>query len=161
MTQTIYTSPGFETRFRERLEGVIGRLPTGVAELHLEKKPCGSPSPLPYFRIVPSKQGSAPIQGFFAQGEGINFTVGEATSREIFVNSKLEEQAEDVFFRICRGVFETRFSEKLIYSSQGKLVRSRIVLKVDGNEITLGGQKAFWWLYPKKTRRQLDYEPYY
>jgi hypothetical protein len=139
---------------------MIERLPVGVAELHLEKKRCGSPSPLPYFRIVPSKRGSAPIQGFFAQGEGINFTVGEATSREIFVNSKLEEKAEDEFSRICRSVFETRFSEKLIYSSQGKLLWSRIVLKVNGDEITLGGQKAFWWLYPK-TRRQLHYEPYY
>lgn len=161
MRQTIYTSPGFETKFRERLEAMIKGLPVGVAELHFEKKPCGSPSPVPYFRIVPSRRRSAPVEGFFVQGEGINLTVGEATSHEIFVNSKLQGKAEDEFFQICRGVFETHFSENLIYSSQGKLIWSRIALKVGDDELKLGGQRAFWWLYPKKARRRLDYKPYY
>lgn len=164
MVDSVYISPGFETTFAERLRGVVAELPKGTAELQFEKRACGSPSPLPYFRIAPSNPRSSPIEGFFVQGEGINFNIGRATSREVYVANESgdESKAEvDEFFRICQAVFTTQFSEKAIYDARGKVIWSRIVLRVDGRNIVLGGQRIFWWFHRAKTRKQFEYEPYY
>jgi len=164
MVDIVYTSPGFETTFAERLRGVVAELPKGTAELQFEKRACGSPSPLPHFSIAPSNPRSSPIEGFFVQGEGINFSIGRATSREIYIANKTGNNAnaeEDEFFRICQAVFTTRFSEKVVYDSRGNVIWSRIVLGVDSRKVVLGGHRIFWWLHSGKNRKQFEYEPYY
>jgi hypothetical protein len=163
MIEAPYTIPGFETRFAERLRNTVAALPVGAAQLSFDKKPCGGPL-LPHFRITPTNPHSAIVEGCFAEGEGINFSIGHGTSGEVYVTTEMGENVkaqEDRFFDICRAVFTTRFSEDLVYNSHGRRVSSRMVLEIDGHTMVLGRHRAFWWLFPNKTRKHFSYEPYY
>jgi hypothetical protein len=164
MVETIYTIAGFETRFLERLKDMTDKLPTGVAETHFEKKAQDSIAVFPYFRIVPSNERSAPIKGFFIEGEGITFSIGHGTSGEIYISGKSAEEAkarEDEFFGICQAVITTRSYEKLIYNSDGQVIWARMTLRIGDCKRVLGNHRAFWWLCRNRTMKEFSYEPYY
>lgn len=164
MIEAISTS-GFETKFLERLKTVVAALPAGrTAELSVSNERAGTRSSLPHFRIKPSNQRSARIEGFFIEGEGINFTMGEGTWRELYVTSETgvrQEKQIDRFFEICQTIFSSKSTEVLTYSSSARLIRSRLTAKVNGRDVLLGGgQQFFWWLFPGRVTKRFSYEPY-
>ena len=155
---------GFEHEFLERLRGDLVRaLPEGTADFYVGH-PASHPNSLPYFRITPTNPRAAKIQGFVCEGQGIDFTIGEATGGEVFVSRK--RNAEDrigveKFFQICRAVFTSHFSETIVLNPRGRRLWSKIVLTVDGRKVRLQGGSIFWFLFPRRAKRVICYEPYY
>jgi hypothetical protein len=145
---------GFEVHMIECLRAEIAALPERSAELYVGSDPRYPKSPFPFFRITPRNSQSAPIQGMIADYQGIDFTVGRGTGGEIPIGRA------DHFLRICRAVFTTRFSEVVVYSRRGRVIWSRVILKIDGHKVGIGGGQIFWWLFPKRVTKVFSYEPY-
>jgi hypothetical protein len=157
---------GLEIRVLDRLREIVAALPEKSADLYIdEDRDPKARVPGWHFRVTPSKQHSACIQGLVDSSFGIYFTIGEATAGEIFLasrSSKTNEMEEERFFAICRAVFTTHFSEDVTYSStSNRVLRSRIMLRVDERTIRIGGHQLFGWLYPRRTTKHFSYEPYY
>lgn len=159
----MYAIPGFESEFLERIRELVDSLPKGTAELYIGHPP-SHPKSLPYFRITPTNPRSAKIQGFVCEGQGIDFTIGEATGGEGFVSRKKTARGTahvEGFLRICHSVFTSNFSEVITLNSRGHRIHSEITLDVDGREIRLHSGWFLWRLFPKKTTKTFSYEPYY
>jgi|ERR1700687_1477874 len=152
-----------EIRILDRLKATVAALPEKTAVLDLETNYPTAPGPC--FRITPTNPHSAPIRGSVSNGFGIYFTIGEATTGEIYLaswRSKSNKKEEDHFFDICQAVFTTHFSEDLIYNhADNWVLRSRIILRVGERKIRIWGHQIFWWLYPMRKTKHISYEPYY
>ena len=141
--------PSFEMNFLARLETVVQVLPAHTASLQTKLElDCIT------FRISPSNQESATIEGRASSQGGIAFRVGRGTTLE------LSRSNEDRFFQICEAVFGSHFTELVIYGSTGRVLYSRIQLEVEGHRVRLGGHQFFWWLFPKRRKEQFAYQPY-
>jgi hypothetical protein len=154
------------TRVLDRLEAMVRGLPEKSAVLQLvEDQDPRARLPGWNFKINPMNPRSACIRGQVDSGFGVWFTIGQGTNGEIFLASRREQsnrKEEDRFFDICQAVFTTPFLERLTYDRSGKFVlRSRIILSVGTQRITLGGHQIFWWLYPNRMTKRISYEPYY
>src|SRR5260370_15581179 len=142
--------PGFERNFLVRLETVVQVLPPHTATLQTKSEiDCLT------FRISPTIQESATIEGQASTQGGIAFRVGRATSVELSMSN------EDRFFQICEAVFSSHFTEFVIYSSTGRVLYSRIQLVIKGRKVRLGGHQLFGWLFPNRRKEQFPYKPYY
>jgi hypothetical protein len=155
---------GFESRALRRLEATLNALPKGKATLYWGADPTSPAKALfPYFRITPANANSGSIRGFLVEGQGFDYTIGQATGGEIFVGPTDSPQMranEDRFFEICQAVFKSQFTELLTYNSRGRVIRSRISLRLGGRTVRLGGQQLFWWLVPGRVTKVFSYEPY-
>ncbi len=142
--------PSFERNFLVRLETLIQVLPPASADLQTRPE-----TDYVAFRILPTNQNSAAIEGQASTQGGIAFKVGRATTVE------LSRPSEDHFFQICEAIFRSHFTEFIIYSSKGRVLYSRIALEINGRKIRLGGHQLFWWLFPNRRNEQFHYQPYY
>ena len=152
----------FEERALARLNAMVAALPSGTATLYAGADPNFPKALFPYFRITPSNPKSATIRGHLIEGQGIDFAIGQATGGEIFVpnDSARGKAEEDRFFQICQAVFASSFTECLTYSKLGKVIRSKIVLRLDSRSVQLGGHQLFWWAVLNRTEKYFHYEPY-
>jgi hypothetical protein len=142
--------PGFEKNFLVRLETVVQALPPHTATLQTTPEiDCLT------FRISPTNQESASIEGQASTQGGIAFRVGRATTVE------LSGFNEDRFVQICEAIFSSHFTEFVIYGSTGRILHSRIELEVKGHKVRLGGHQLFWWLFPNRRNEHFPYKPYY
>lgn len=141
--------PSFERKFLVRLEALVQVLPPHIATLQAKPEiDCLS------FRISPTNQESATIEGQASTQGGIALRVGRATTLE------LSRSNEDLCFQICEAVFTSHFTESVIYSSTGRVLYSRIQLVTKGHKVRLGGHQLFWWLFPNRRKEQFPYKPY-
>ena len=142
---------------------MVAALPSGTATLYVGTDPNSAKSLFPYFRITPNNPRSATVRGYLLEGQGFDFTIGQATGGEIFVpnDSARARAREERFFQVCEAVFASSFTEYLTCSRRGRVIRSRIVLKLESGSIHLGGHQLFWWAALGKTNKCLHYEPYY
>jgi hypothetical protein len=154
---------GFEERAAARLNEIVAALPSATATLYVGTDPNFPKALFPYFRITPSNPRSATIRGHLIGGQGFDYVIGQATGGEIFVpNDSARARAdEDRFFQICQAVFTSSFTECLTYSKPGRVIRSKIVLRLDSRSVQLGGHQLFWWAVPNRTEKSFHYEPYY
>jgi hypothetical protein len=141
--------PSFESDFLKSLETVVRVLPVHAASLQTKLElDCLT------FRISPTNQESAIIEGQASYQGGIAFRVGRGTTVELSTSSG------ERFFQICEAVFGSHFTELLIYSSTGRVLYSRIQLEIKGRRVRLGGHQLFWWLSPRRCKQQFFYQPY-
>lgn len=165
VVRDFYSSPGFEAEVLDRLRTLVAAMPNGVAELHIGRVPGSSKSLFPYFRVTPKNPRSAIIAGVVIERQGIDLEIGRATTTEIFMGSEVGKRAkasEEEFFAICRAVFTTPFTEKIVYNSGKRVIWARTILTLDGGKTKwMGGGRAFWWLNPYRTTNYISYEPYY
>jgi len=147
---TVDYPPGFETHFLMRLEAVVRALPAGTAALQTKHE-------IDYltFIISPCDDEAAPIRGQASTQGGIAFKVGRETTME------LSKSNEDRFFQICEALFSSQCTEFVIYSSKGRVLYSRIQLRIKGRKVRLGGRRLFWWFFPNRRKEQFSYKPYY
>lgn len=141
---------GFERNFLLRLQTVARALPPHAATLQTE-----SEADYITFRISPTNEESAPLEGQASTQGGIAFRIGRATTVE------LSNSREDLFFQICEAVFSSHFTEYVIYGSTERILYSRIRLEIKGRKVRLGGHQLFWWLFRNRRREQFHYKPYY
>jgi hypothetical protein len=163
MVRKLRVTSGFEERVTARLNAMVAALPPGTATLYVGSDPnCVAKALFPYFRITPGNLKSATITGYLVEGQGIDFTIGQATGGEIFVSNDNARGGaeEDRFFRICQAVFTSSFTERLTYSKRGRVICSRIVLQLGSQSVRLGGHRFFWWAVPNRTEKLFHYEPY-
>jgi len=139
----------FEKSFSLRLEKLIHALPPDAVSLQIN-----SQADFIAFRILPTNQESARIVGEASTQGGITFTVGRATSVELGASQ------EKRFFQLCEAIFTSKFSESLVYSSEGRLLFSKIRLKIKDRHVRLGGNQLLWRLFPKKRCEVFQYQPY-
>jgi hypothetical protein len=140
----------FERNFLLSLETIARALPPHAATLQTE-----SAADYVTFRISPANDQSAILVGEASTQGGIAFRVGRATTVE------LSKSNEDRFFQICEAVFSSHFTEFVTYSATGRVLCSRIQLKIKGRKVRLGGHQLFWWLFPNRRKEQFPYKPYY
>jgi hypothetical protein len=153
----------FEKRVGGRLNDLVAALPSGTANVYLGADPSVPGALYPYFRITPTNPKSATIRGYVIGGQGLDFTIGQATGGEIFApDSTARSRAnEDQFFQICQVVFTSSLTEYVTYSSRGRVIRSKIVLQLGSRSVRLGGHQLFWWAVLNRSKKNFHYEPYY
>ena len=132
-----------------RLETVVQALPPDSATLQT-----GPEIDCVAFKIFPTNQNSAAIEGQASTQGGIAFKVGRATTVELSISQV------DRFFRICEAIFASHMTEFLIYGSRGRVLYSRVWLEIKGRKARLGGHQLFWWLFPNRHKESFYYEPY-
>jgi hypothetical protein len=158
-----YAIPGFETEFLKRIRELVDSLPKGTAELYVGHHP-SNPKSLPYFCITPTNPRAAKIRGFVCEGQGIDFTIGEATGGEVFVSRKNTARGTahvEGFLQLCHAVITANFAEVITLDSRGHKIHSEITLHIDGRRIYLHSGWFLWRLFPNKTTKTFSYEPYY
>ncbi len=163
MTETRLPIVGFEKEFLDLLRETVSALPEGTAEFFVGQNPSRARQSFAYFRIKPTNPHSAGIEGYVYEGQGIDFTIGVATSGEVFVSSgkgaRLNSRV-DWFLRVCRAIFTTHSTETVTYDANGRPIRGRLVLSLDGRRIRLGASLVLWPIRLGKTTKQFSYEPY-
>src|SRR5579862_8795528 len=100
MVRTPPVCSDFEERIGARLSALVAALPNGTANLYVGANPTDPKALFPYFLITPSNPRSAKIRGYVVEGQGFDYTIGQATGGEIFVppnNTARARAKEDRF----------------------------------------------------------------
>src|SRR6266566_8112950 len=104
MLQPVHAITGFESKVLERLQNIVASLPEGVAKLEIGKHPTHSSMVAPYFQVLPTNPRSAAIRGVVTNEEGFDLTIGQASSRELWITGGdifKGKSCEEEFFLIC------------------------------------------------------------
>jgi hypothetical protein len=155
---------GFEATVIKLLGDRLAKMPAGTAVLNIGKHPLDPDSPFPYFEVAPKNPRAASIRGSISNGEGIFITVGQASSRELWIrggNIFRGLPCEDEFLIICEALFTTHSSEDVSYDSRGRVLRSRLVLDIRGKKVAFSSNRRLSRLLRKSTKKHFSYEPYF
>ena len=136
---------------RELLSG----LPQGIAVL--TRQPSRDPGGED-IQLIPTNSNSAQIY-VHPMADWIYVLIGRNTSIELFLSWRKEEQALERLKKISRAVIEGKFSED-VWMLDGKIVKSRGIIEIDGRMQRIGGFLTFFNLFRRRHRQHYDYSPY-
>jgi len=161
--EPVYVASGFEQRTIEGLRAAIDALPKGTADLQVGRPPKVTEALFPSFLVTPANPRSAPIEGVILDGQ-VELRVGHSGTAELWGGRNPEQQARarQKFYAICNAVFTTHFSEEVDFDLRNRVLRSRLVLVVNGEEIKLGINLLIARLCRRTHKKEVyAYEPYY
>lgn len=139
--------------YRELLFG----LPQGTAVL--TRQPAKDPAGGEDIVITPANPNSAEIC-LHPLGDIIYTAIGRHTSMEFWVSSRKQEEQELKNLRnVSRAVIDGKFSED-VWTVNGKIVKSRGILEIDGRMQKIGGFLTFFNPLRRKQWQHYDYSPY-
>jgi hypothetical protein len=151
------TALTLEDEIYELYRKLLADLPQGIAVLTRQrsKDPAGGED----IMIAPANPNSARISHHPGVDVIYSF-IGRHTSIEFWVRSpKQEEQELEKLRKISRAVIEGKFSED-IWMLDGKIVRSRATIEIDGRAQGVGAFLTFSNPLRRKQKWHFDYAPY-
>jgi hypothetical protein len=146
-----------EDEIFELYRKLLSGLPQGTAMLTRQrsKDPAGGED----IEIIPANPDSARIS-HHPGVDVIYSSIGRHTSMEFLVRSrKQEEQELENLRKISRAVIEGRLSED-VWTVNGKIVKSRATIEVDGKTEAIGGFLTFFNPLRRKQKQHFEYAPY-
>jgi len=108
--------------------------------------------------LTPANPDSARIY-IHPMADWIYVLVGRDTSEELFIKWRKEAETLEQLRKILRSVIEGKFRED-IWMLDGKPVRSRGRIEIDGKAAAIGGFWTFSNPLRRKQRSHFDYAPY-
>jgi hypothetical protein len=162
--ETITNIGSFEDHFLDQLQTIVNALPAGSAELTIGQIQSVRDVSLITFSIKPRNTRSSPLEGRVSKLYGIEFKIGQGSTSEFFFGSSPRPEKirkyEERFFLLCRAVFTTNFKEKVTFDRNGKIVSSKLTIRIDGKTVRLCRIRVLAWIIPGKRTQAFSYEPY-
>jgi hypothetical protein len=153
-----------EKEIMASLEALTHSIPPGTAEITVSRVPGHEEWHNPYFEIVPTNPLAARICGW-AANEDLDITLGEAGHREFIGFGRggtvvRGARPRQEFEAICRAVMKGGFTERLAFTSRGKLLYSEATINVEGELVAFGISPWLGIRWRSHTSRDRTYEGY-
>ncbi len=132
--------PGLETKIVALIQQLVADLPTGAAELSLQRVPGHPEWPNPYFAVSPRNPKAAAFKGVVVEND-LELTIGKFAAREFpgFARGAAILKGlgpEEEFRWIWQSVIAGGFTEDVYYNRRGKMVAAISKVPVENVVLT-------------------------
>jgi len=155
--------PDIEGQIAAKLEQLLGTLPGNVANLERAVDASHPAVKVPYFTLSPMNPSASSISIAVSNQQGAVVTIGHGSYREFWRdggNLLGRLPIDEELFLVCKSIVSGNFSERVWYDSSERMIRSRLALLVQGQQLGFGYGNVLWGFLRRKSVRTFIYEPY-